>query len=121
MDRLIRHRGRCAAVCLAALAVAPALARDGWFTTARGHMVETPAIDTLDCDRMERVLDGIDASGYRKGKRLPYDVADMALFDYEHRLAQAHFRRCGEEAAAPPAPGFREDQPLDDTFQKGYE
>jgi hypothetical protein len=122
MARCFPLRPGCAALCAAALACAPALARDGWFMTARGHSVETPAIDMLDCPRMERVLAGIDATGYRKGKRLPSDHADMALFDYEHRLAQAHFARCGG-SAAPPAPtadGDREGVDAD-PFGKGYE
>jgi hypothetical protein len=121
MERMFRQRGGCAALCAAALAFAPvpAPAREGWFVTARGHRVETPAIETLDCPRMERVLAAIDATGYRKGKR-PHDRADMALFDYEHRLATTHFERCGRDDA-PPSPGAEGESRDHGAFRGGYD
>jgi hypothetical protein len=122
MPWTLTRRGRSAACLIAALASAPALAAEGWFTTASGHRVETPAIETLDCPRMETVLAGIDASGYRKGKHKPYDKADMRLFDYEDRLAQAHFDRCGR-ADTPPAPTADEAEGgvMRGVFERGYD
>jgi hypothetical protein len=120
MERMVRQSGGCAALCAAVLACAPALARDGWFVTARGHRVETPAIATLGCPDMERVLAGIDATGYRKGKRHPYDHADMALFEYEHRLAETHFERCGRDDA-PPSPSADGESRDHGVFGGGYD
>jgi hypothetical protein len=117
---MIKQCGGCAALCVATLAFAPALARDGWFVTARGHQVETPAIDALDCPQMERVLAGIDATGYRRGKRLPLDRADMALFEYEHRLAEVHFERCGRDHA-PPSPSADGESQDHGAFGGGYD
>lgn len=119
MAWMVTQRSGCVAFCAAALACAPALAREGWFVTALGHRVETPAIATLDCARMERVLAGIDATGYRKGKRLPYDPSDMALFEYEDRLAEAHFARCGHDGT--PGPGSDGENREHGAFGGGYD
>jgi hypothetical protein len=120
MARRDRQCGGYAALCAVLLAWAPALARDGWFVTARGQRVETPAIATLGCPDMERVLAGIDATGYRKGKRLPYDRADMALFEYEHRLAEIHFERCGRDND-PPSPSADGESRDHGVFGGGYD
>jgi hypothetical protein len=120
MERMFRQRRAREAFCVALLASAPTHANDGWFVTARGHRVETPAIGVLDCAGIERVLARIDATGYRKGKRLPYDRADMALFEYEHRLAEAHFARCGHDNT-PPSPSSDGNSRDHDAFGGGYE
>ncbi len=111
---------RRAAVLLAALLPACGWAvGHGWFTTAAGHRVETPAVDALDCGGMERVLRAIDQTGYRRGKPKPYDRKDMPLYDYEHRLAAAHFALCARDSA--PEPSRENGVPADGPFRKGYE
>lgn len=120
MERMFRQGGNFASLCAMLLAAAPTSAREGWFVTARGHQVETPAIERLDCPGMERVLAAIDSTGYRKGKRLPYDPADMALFEYEHRLAQVHFTHCGHDGA-PPSPSADGERGDHGVFGGGYD
>ena len=98
---------RALAPILAALAAGAASAQDS-FTTAAGITLRTPAIDDLGCDGMRRVLDAIDASGYRGGAPRPKDDTDMALFRYEDRLSSAYYGRCvaGETRGAEAARAF---------------
>lgn len=96
---------RPAALLFCLLAATPAAAAEGRvFTTADGVAVPTPAPDALDCAGMRRVLDAIDASGYRRGAPRPEDAADMALLDYENRLSRAFYARCIQASAGEPAP-----------------
>lgn len=62
--------------------------------TAQGVSVETPAIASLDCTGMRRVLDAIDSSGYRGMMPEPFDAGDRALLDYEHRLSAQYYASC---------------------------
>jgi hypothetical protein len=85
-----------------------AVAQPGVFVTAQGVEVETPAVDTLDCEALRRVLDAIDATGYRGADPLPADEADMALMDYENRVSAAYYKACvhAEAEATPPQDAF---------------
>jgi hypothetical protein len=81
------------------LAGGAAGAGEGRFTTAAGVALEIPAVAGLDCAGMRRVLDAIDASGYRRGGPDSVDPADVALLDYEDRLSAAYYQHCVEEPA----------------------
>jgi hypothetical protein len=98
--------GRIAAVCAACAAPGfAAWAGPGVFRTAAGVEVATPALEGLDCAAMRRLLDALDASGYRRGPA-PVDPADIALLHYEDRLSTVYYRDCVEipaHAAAPEA------------------
>jgi len=108
------------AILVAALLPACGLAGGhGWFTTSAGHRIETPAVEGLECDGMERVLRAIDRTGYRRGKPKPFDSRDMPLYDYEHRLAAAHFALCARDSA--PEASRENGAPADGPFMKGYE
>jgi hypothetical protein len=102
---------RLFAPILFALAADAAKAGDS-FTTASGITLRTPSVDKLGCPEMRRVLEAIDASGYRRGAPRPEDETDMALFRYEDRLSSAYYGRCvadetrGAEAARAFRSGF---------------
>jgi hypothetical protein len=89
-----------------------ALAQPGVFVTAQGVTVETPAVETLDCDALRRVLDAIDATGYRGTDPMPTDGADMALRDYENRVSARYYTACVHAEA--------EAAPAQDAFVRGY-
>jgi hypothetical protein len=95
------------------LAAQPAAATEGWFTTAEGVRLRTPAVDRLDCETMRAVLDAIDASGYRDGAPAPRHAADMALLEYEHRLSSAYYADCVRDAA--------DSAQAEGAFRDGYE
>lgn len=97
---MMRSRRSFAMAVLAVLGAAPVLATGGTFTTARGIVVPTPAPEALDCAGMRRVLDAIDASGYRHGGPFPTDAADAALLGYENLLAEFYYMRCVHAPAA---------------------
>lgn len=103
--------GRCvgvATLCYAVLQSTVAVAQPGVFVTAQGVAVETPAIGTLDCDGLRRVLDAIDATGYRGADPMPADEADMALMDYENRASATYYETCvhAPSQMAPPQDAF---------------
>lgn len=64
------------------------------FTTARGTTLQLPQIGALECDDMELVLSRIDATRYRENAPTPHDASDRPLYEYELKLARAHFNRC---------------------------
>ena len=111
MPRPLAFASLIAAVC--AVAAHDARGEEGWFVTAAGVRIETPAIAGLDCAGMRAVLDAIDASGYRRDAPQPHDEADMALFEYEHMLSSAHYAECVRPSA--------EDAPPETAFSAGYE
>ncbi|MGF1658511.1 MAG: hypothetical protein ACFCUS_03725 [Rubrimonas sp.] len=90
-----------------------ASAEEGWFVTAAGARIETPALAKLDCAAMRAVLDAIDASGYRAGAPEPHDAADAALFEYENRLSAGYYADCVRAHAEDAAPQA--------AFAAGYE
>lgn len=104
---------RATLIALSLCAAAPALAGEGYFTTADGVRLRTPAISSLDCPAMRVVLDAIDASGYRRGAPAPRHAADMALLDYEHRLSSAFYADCVRDATATAG--------LENAFRDGYD
>jgi hypothetical protein len=85
-----------------------ARAEPGWFTTAQGVRIETPAVADLPCGRMRGVLDAIDASLYRGDAPQPRETADTALFEYENRLSTAYYAECVRPMMdeIPPAAAF---------------
>jgi hypothetical protein len=104
---------RLAALLGPALALgSAATAQPSVFVTANGMTVDTPAIAGLDCDGLRRVLDAIDATGYRGADPLPADEADMALMDYENRVSAAYYETCVHAEA--------EATPAQDAFLRGY-
>jgi hypothetical protein len=88
--------GRLTVATITCVVAAPAIvAADAHaHRTAQGVAVETPAIASLDCPAMRRVLDAIDSSGYRGLRPEPLDAADRALLDYEHRLSAQYYATC---------------------------
>jgi hypothetical protein len=59
-----------------------------------GARVPTPEIDTLTCDEMNRTLMNISATGYRGVEVVSEEHPDYQIFDYENRLATAHYEDC---------------------------
>ena len=103
---------RRAAALLLALTGPAMSAEPGWYVTAAGVRVATPALQSLDCAGMRSVLDAIDASGYRGQAPYPADPADSALMEYENRVSESYYTRC-VHAQAERAPAAR-------AFGQGY-
>lgn len=89
---------RIAVIAVSAIAGlnAPAFAQASAeeFTTAAGETLALPPIDQMECDEMEKMLNRIDSTGYRKHAPVPHDDADIPLFEYELALAEQNFHRC---------------------------
>lgn len=77
-----------------ALAAPPPRAQDSRFMTSDGAVVATPPPQSLDCRGKRRVLDAIDATGYRGTGPEPKNPADRGLLDYENALSQAYYAEC---------------------------
>ncbi len=77
----------------------PLVTLGGTFTTSSGKTIDTPYIDTLDCDALSSLLVAIDLTGYRIGRSEPANPADKPLRKYEHRVSSARYTRCNVKPA----------------------
>lgn len=61
-----------------------------------GAIVPMPAIASMNCRQMDKVIERIDASNYRaRGAAvIPQNHPDRPIFDYENALAAAFYNRC---------------------------
>jgi len=71
---------------------------DGSFITVAGISVKMPMIEGLTCPQLREVLAEIDATGYRGSAPEPHHQEDQPLFNYETRVAEAHYGKCANEA-----------------------
>lgn len=111
--RVSSPQARAAVAVALVLVPALAAAQAAVFRTARGVEVATPAPQELDCAAMRRVLDAIDASGYRGTAPEPADSADAGLLDYENRLSRTFYQQCVHALAGA--------NPLSSPFARGYD
>lgn len=77
----------------------PLVTLGGTFTTSSGKTIDTPYIDTLDCDALSSLLVAIDLTDYRRGQSEPANPADKPLLKYEHRVSSARYTRCNVKPA----------------------
>jgi hypothetical protein len=61
---------------------------------SNGAIIAMPELSGLDCSGMAEVLGLIDQSRYRGPEPVPEDHPDREIFEYEHRLAAAHYHAC---------------------------
>lgn len=91
------------ALVLAALCVAPVSAQTQTYTTSSGHSLDLPPVASLDCSQLDAVLARIDGVNYRPiGPKRPTDPADLALWEYERKVAmKLAEKRCQRSGDAP--------------------
>ena len=78
-----------------------------------GSVLSTPAIESMGCLSIRKLLQEFSDSDYRGPGPLPPGHADYPLFDYENSLAEAYFERCRQR------PGTRADP--SEAFSNGFE
>lgn len=73
-----------------------------------GSIVLMPRIEALDCTAMARVIQGIDATGYRDpdGPALTEAHPDWPIFQYENNLTSAEYFNCTLGKSRDTAPGL---------------
>jgi hypothetical protein len=75
---------------------------------SNGVVVPMPEIAGLDCRGMAEALRRIDLSNYRGSEQVPMGHRDWPIFDYEDRLARAHYTECmlRDQALGDPGAAF---------------
>ncbi len=80
---------------------------------SNGAIIAMPEIAGLDCSGMAEILGLMDRSRYRGPEPVPQGHPDREIFEYEHRLAAAHYHACIMS-------GHRLDDP-GPAFSRGFE
>ena len=81
-------------------------------TAENGAVLPMPRIDSLACDEMHDILMKFSASDYRKAGEVPEDHPDRSIFEYENRLATAHYTDCQS--------GQAQFETTGETFSRGF-
>lgn len=64
------------------------------FTTVAGQTLVLPAINSMECAEIDKMLARIDSTRYRGNGPQPHDAADCPLLNYELLLAEENYNRC---------------------------